>query len=97
MSCKYPYIFGGIPAKSNSVLISEFCNRVFGKETTEGFKQAYLAVLAALRDKDKPFLDQIMEKNLTRELAFQDVDFVNENDQINVEITNGFVTLGGAF
>lgn len=69
-SATFPYRFGGIPPKRNNLNIQSFVEASFGKETPEGFKEAYLAVLHALKDKDKDMLANVMSPVMTRNIQF---------------------------
>jgi hypothetical protein len=49
----YPYKFGGIRLELELFPHFHWIERFFGKDTLEGFKEAYLSILDALMRKDK--------------------------------------------
>lgn len=56
INSKYPYKFGGIETTNRLHDHSAIVKRMFGQDVFTGFEQAYLAILSALKDKDKSFL-----------------------------------------
>ena len=75
----------------------EFLRRTFGEEVFDGFNEAYLAVLSALRDKDAAMLNDILEKNLVRDLVARDCEVVHDHSKIDTRVFRTFIGMGIPF
>lgn len=52
----YPYIFGGIPKKSENSYLKPFLTKIFDPNVIDGFQLGYKAILSSLEYKDKELL-----------------------------------------
>lgn len=68
---RYPYKFGGIDKTNHAFDHLMVIKRMFGPDVLTGFQQAYLAILGALKDKDKSFLQTNLESQLANNIEFQ--------------------------
>ena len=67
---RIPYKFGGVPAQPSNPVQEMMIKRAFGDHVIDGFKQAYLSSLSAIREKDSEFLKNIMEGGLTENIEY---------------------------
>ena len=79
----YPYQFGGVVGGQKSSQCESILKSFFGNDVLNGFTNAYIAILNALVEKDQSMLNETLSKNLTKDITFQNINFLNYDEEIS--------------